>query len=327
MKKNILVAGSSGFIGGHLVKFLKAQGHHVIGADIVPPMYGKPDEFVELDLRKESNVDYLFGFNYGKFDQVYNLACLMGGMGFIGDPKNDYDIMVGSTRIVANLLEMSRKFRVAKLFYSSSACVYNEDKQTETFASLKESDAYPAMPDLVYGWQKLFSEQMCQATRSRGVEVKIARFHNIFGPEGAYDGGKEKAPAALCRKVALAKDGDAIEVWGDGQQNRSFLYIYECLEGIHRLMKSDFPGPVNIGSDENVTINQLAKMIINISGKNLSIHNVPGPAGVRSRNSNNFLIKEALGWAPHYPLSHGLAKTYHWISEQLNAQQKEITHG
>jgi GDP-D-mannose 3',5'-epimerase len=319
MSKNIIVTGSSGFIGGHLVSRLKAMGHHVHGIDILPPRYEAPTDFYEIDLRRESPVEYLFS-QIGRPDEVYNLACLMGGMGFIGDPKHNYDIMVGSSKIITNVLECSRQSKVRKSFFSSSACVYNMDKQKRPFASLKEEDAYPAMPDLVYGWQKLFGEQMYEASRAAGLDVRIARFHNIFGPYGAYDGGKEKAPAAICRKVAEAQDGGVVDIWGSGRQTRSFLYIDECIEGVLRLMESQFYTPINIGSDEEVTINQLARMIIEISGKMLQINNVPGPEGVAGRNSDNSYIRYVLGWAPHKSLYEGLLKTYNWISQQISQQ-------
>lgn len=304
----IIVTGSSGFIGGHLVQKLMDQGHHVTGIDIVPPKYFHPTNFIQEDLR------YFTGRAFHA-DEVYNLACLMGGMGYIGNQEHAADIMIGSSMIVQNVIIACVGGKVGKLFYSSSACVYNMHKQeTALDVSLKESDAYPAMPDLVYGWQKLFSEQMNAAS---GLNVRQARFHNIFGPQGIFDGGKEKAPAALCRKVAMAKDGDEIEVWGDGLQTRSFLYIDECLEGVERLMASEHTEPINIGSDESISINDLAKMIIDISGKDLRIKNISGPEGVRGRNSNNELIQEVLGWRPSKRLYDGIKKTYEWVSSQL----------
>lgn len=319
MQKKILVTGSSGFIGGHLVKKLKSQGHYVVGIDIVEPKYEKPDYFHYSDLRYDKPF-FLFYKNQG-FDEVYNLACLMGGMGYIGDISKSYDIMVGSSQIVGNILECCVRYKTGKLFYSSSACVYNMNLQeSENSPALKESDVYPAMPDLVYGWQKLTSEIMCQSAKDQhGLNVRIARFHNIFGTDGVWDGGKEKAPAALCRKIAQAKDGDTITVWGDGSQRRSFLYIDECLEGIERLMNSDCIEPINIGSSEDVSIKELAEMIIGISGKELKIEcDLTKPQGVRGRNSDNSLIEQKLNWRPSLSIKSGLVKTYQWINKQIN---------
>lgn len=321
-KKKILVTGSSGFIGSHLVRFLKRQGHEVHGVDMVEPPYEEPDEFYLCDLRKEQDTQHVFRM-IGRPEEVYNLACLMGGMGYIGNPENNFDIMVGSSQIISNILNCSRRKGVTKSFFSSSACVYNMDLQMGGPAALSEKDAYPAMPDLVYGWQKLFGEQMYRAFRTSEIDIRIARFHNIFGPEGIYQGGKEKAPAALCRKVAAARDGDTIEIWGTGNQTRSFLYIDECIEGIDRLMRSNYVGPFNLGSDEKVKINMLAKMIIAISGKELKIKNVDGPEGVKARNSDNTFMRQALGWAPSAKLSDGLKETYRWIDQQVN-QTKDV---
>lgn len=310
----ILVVGSSGFIGSNLVDKLQKEGHYVIGADIEKPKYSTPNEFHLSDFRVEADAAKAFSTGIA---EAYCLGCLMGGMGYIGDEeKYGYDIMVGSTQIVANFLEFARIYSVGKVFYSSSACVYNQQLQTSAkVVALKEKDAIPAFPDLLYGWQKLCSEFMFMVS---GLDYRIARFHNIFGKWGTYDGGKEKAPAAMCRKVSVAGEGDEIEVWGTGYQTRSFIHIDECLEGVERLMQSDCKVPVNIGSDELVTINGLAKMVIDISGKNLTIKNVSGNVGVMGRNSDNSFIEEKLGWRPTKKLKDGIAETYSWINEQIN---------
>jgi GDP-D-mannose 3',5'-epimerase len=314
--KRILVTGSSGFIGSNLVAKLEAQGHYVVGMDIEEPKYYKPSHFIQIDLRndwRDYNVDPLF---WGT-DEAYCLACLMGGMGYIGDEeKYGYDIAIGSTQIVTNFIDLCRTINAKKIFYSSSACVYNQNLQTNAeVVALKESDAIPAYPDLLYGWQKLYAEFMFMAS---GLDVRIARFHNIFGKWGTYDGGKEKAPAALCRKVAMAKDGDEIEVWGTGLQTRSFLHIDECLDGVERLMESDYKKPLNIGSDELIAINDLAKMVIYISGKKLSVKNIDGIVGVQGRNSDNTLCNEVLGWQPTIPLIEGITKLYNWVNKRIN---------
>lgn len=322
--KKVLVTGSSGFIGGHLVRRLKSEGYYVVGIDLVEPPYSKPDLFYQMDLRNSFTTFSVFSEHV--FEDVYNLACLMGGMGYIGDPAHNYDVMIGSTQIVLNVLDSSIKTGVKKIFYSSSACAYNENLQKNTDdVSLKESDAYPAMPDLVYGWQKLFSEQIHQAAKDK-IEIRIARFHNIYGPEGTYKGGKEKAPAALCRKVASvsrhAKPGgrgiDNIDVWGDGLQTRSFLFIEDCIDAVLLLMNSDFKEPINIGSEEIISINDLAKMVIGISGYSVRIRNVKGPVGVRGRSSDNTMVKSVLGWTPKFTLKEGMKETYNWINEQIN---------
>lgn len=315
--KTAIVTGSSGFIGGHLVKRLKYDGYFVVGVDIVDPQYNKPDLFFNRDLRIQAHCKEVFqhfSLRDG-IDEVYNLACLMGGMGFIGDPRHSYDVMIGSSQIVANVIESSVECGVKKSFYSSSACVYNQSfQEIGGGGSLSENMAYPSNPDLIYGWQKLFSEQMYQASK---LDIRIARFHNIFGPEGTYKGGKEKAPAALCRKVALS-NGE-VEIWGDGEQTRSFLYIDECIEGVRRLMESDFKEPLNIGSDEMISINDLAKMVAEIAGKQITLNHIEGPQGVRGRNSDNTLIFEKLGWKPSMPLMDGIIDTYHWIKSQVDA--------
>lgn len=305
-----LVLGAAGFIGGHLVKRLKERGYYVEGVDIKYPAYGyKGDVFHLFDLRKSCN--------FGEFDEVYQLAADMGGAGYIFTGDHDADVMHNSAQINLNVAEYFKNTKT-KIFYSSSACIYPEHNQTDpTNPNCKEDSAYPAAPDSEYGWEKLFSERLYLAYhRNYGLNVRIARFHNIFGPEGTWKGGKEKAPAAICRKV-IESDGE-IEVWGDGEQTRSFLYIDECLEGIERLMESDFIGPVNIGSDEMVTINQLVAMAAGFIGKEITVKHIPGPLGVRGRNSDNTLIQEQLGWKPSKPLKEGLYKTYVWITSQLS---------
>jgi GDP-D-mannose 3',5'-epimerase len=325
-KKVCLVTGSSGFIGGHLVKRLKDDGYFVIGADIVQPKYEEPHRFYHYDLRVQNLCKHIFIGNkfterYQHIDEVYNLACLMGGMGYIGNPEHSYDVMIGSSQIVSNIIECCVEFGVNKSFYSSSACAYNMHHQTGIDnVSLKESQAYPAMCDLTYGWQKLFSEQMYQAAaEAKGLNIRIARFHNIFGEYGIFDGGKEKFPAAICRKVAQATS--EIEVWGDGKQTRSFLYVSECIEGIIRLMASDCTEPVNIGSDELISINDLAYMVMGLASKSLTIKNIDGPTGVRGRNSDNTLIQQKLGWAPNQRLIIGMGKLYNWINQQVNGNK------
>jgi GDP-D-mannose 3',5'-epimerase len=239
----------------------------------------------------------------------------MGGMGFIGDPKYTYDVMVGSTQMTLNVLQSAIKHKAKKIFYSSSACVYNENLQKKTTdVSLSEKDSYPAAPDLVYGWQKLFSEQLHQASQDR-IDIRIARFHNIYGPEGTYKGGKEKAPAAMCRKAIEANR--MVEVWGTGNQTRSFLYIDDCIDAVRLLMQSDFKEPINIGSEEMISINGLAEMAIDISGKRIAIKNIKGPVGVMGRNSNNDLIRSVLGWNPRYTLREGMERTYKWIEFEI----------
>ena len=315
--KHLLVSGAGGFIGGHLVKRLKAEGYWVRGVDIKQHEHSKTgaDEFIVGDLC-DRNVarEVVRGI-----DEVYQLAADMGGAGYIFTGEHDAAVMHNSATINLNMLESGRLAGVKKFFYSSSACMYPELNQMDPDnPKCSEDSAYPASPDSEYGWEKLFSERLYFAyARNYGIQVRVARFHNIFGPEGTWTGGREKAPAAMCRKVAEASKNGSIEIWGDGKQTRSFLYIDECLEGVRRLMDSDFSGPVNIGSEEMVTINRLAELVMNIAEKNLSIQHITGPLGVRGRNSDNRLIGERLGWKPSRPLREGLEKTFSWISAQV----------
>lgn len=317
--KKALICGAGGFIGSHLVKRLKKEGLWVKGVDLKYPEFDETeaDDFVIGDLRNHDICRYITDI---KFDEVYQLAADMGGAGFVFTGDNDADIMHNSAMINLNILDACYKRNIKRIFYSSSACIYPEYNQKDPDnPTCSEDSAYPAAPDSDYGWEKLFSERLYLAyQRNYGMEVRIARYHNIFGPQGTWQGGREKAPAALCRKVAKAEDRGEIEIWGDGKQTRSFLYIGECLEGTLRLMRSDCIEPLNIGSEEMVTINQLAKMIIEISKKKLGTNHVPGPQGVRGRNSDNSLIKKKIGWRPKMPLRKGLEITYKWIKEQVN---------
>jgi GDP-D-mannose 3', 5'-epimerase len=318
MQRKVLVCGAGGFIGHHLVRRLKTNGFWVRGVDLKRPEFSATDadDFVLGDLRDPRVCDAVTGDGVG---EIYQLAADMGGAGFIFTGENDADIMHNSATINLNMAHMEQRKKVAKLFYSSSACIYPERNQLDPDnPNCAEDSAYPAAPDSEYGWEKLFSERLFMAfARNHGLEVHIARFHNIFGPEGTWRGGREKAPAATCRKVAEAPDGGEIEIWGDGQQTRSFLYIDECLDGVLRLMNSSFMGPVNIGSEEKIAINDLAQMAMEIAGKKLRIRHIPGPLGVRGRNSDNRLIRQKLGWEPSQPLRRGMEKTYAWIARQV----------
>ncbi len=321
-RKRALVCGAGGFIGGHLVRRLRDEGYWVRGVDVKRPEFAPTaaDDFVLADLRHEAVWPDLFDQH---FDEVYQLAADMGGAGFVFTGSHDAEIMHNSALINLHMAGHASRAGVKKLFYSSSACIYPAlNQQDPEEPNCEEQSAYPADPDSEYGWEKLFSERLFQAfARNCGLDVCIGRFHNIFGPEGTWCGGREKAPAALCRKIAEQDDFGEIEIWGDGRQTRSFLYIDECLEGIRRLMRSStFRGPVNIGSDEMVAIDEMAHILMQIAGKRLSIRHVPGPTGVRGRNSDNRLIKSMLGWAPSAPLAEGLEKTYRWIEGQVRSQ-------
>jgi GDP-D-mannose 3',5'-epimerase len=330
--KKAIVLGGGGFIGGHLGRRLKNEGYHVRIADIKHHDYFDHSEicheFIKCDLTDPKSVELVI---FEECDEVYQLAADMGGAGYIFTGNNDANVMYGSAMINLNVASECVKKRVKKVFYSSSACMYPEHNQLDANnPNCEESSAYPANPDSEYGWEKLFSERLFLAyNRNYNLDVRIARFHNIFGPQGTWNGGKEKAPAAMCRKVAEQQDGGSIEIWGDGLQTRSFLYVSECIEAVLRLMNSDFTGPVNIGSEEMVTINELGKMAIDISEKSISIKNIGGqefidkygfkcPTGVRGRNSDNKLFREKIGWEVSMSLSSGIEKTYSWILEQVN---------
>jgi GDP-D-mannose 3',5'-epimerase len=341
-KKTALVLGAGGFIGSHMVKRLRTEGYWVRGVDLKRPEFSETEanEFIQGDLRDMNFVErviqfkgYLGNFYHfmasqylQPFDEIYQFAADMGGAGFVFTGDNDADIMHNSATINLNVLEAVRQFNdfkgsnKTKIFYSGSACMYPEHNQLDPDnPDCREESAYPAAPDSEYGWEKLFSERLYFAySRNYGIPVRVARYHNIFGPEGTWQGGREKAPAAICRKVAyLPAEGGTIEVWGDGKQTRSFLYIDECIEATRRMMESDFIGPVNIGSEEMVTINQLVDTAASVSGKIVEKNHIDGPLGVRGRNSNNDLIREKLGWDYSQTLEEGIRKTYDWICDQI----------
>ena len=328
--KKAIVLGAGGFIGSHMVKRLKKEGFYVIGVDLKYPEFSEThaDQFVIGDLRDPKLVEQVIK---NDIDELYQFAADMGGAGFIFTGENDADIMHNSALINLNVAYECVKKKVKRVFYSSSACMYPEHNQLDPDnPNCIESSAYPANPDSEYGWEKLFSERLFLAfMKNKGLDVRIARYHNIFGPEGTWEGGREKAPAALCRKSAYAKEGESIEVWGPGNQTRSFLYIDECIEATIRLMRSDFTGPVNIGSEEMLSINEFARMAIEVSGKNLDLYNIDGkefidkyshecPIGVNGRNSDNTLYGEKIGWKVSQPLIEGMKKTYEWINNQIN---------
>jgi nucleoside-diphosphate-sugar epimerase len=325
MAKNMptaLVCGAGGFIGSHLVKRLKREGFWVRGVDLKFPAFSdtEADDFVVGDLRDQALCRQVVD---RRFDEVYQLAADMGGAGYIFTGEHDADVMHNSATINLNMLDACQKRNVRGLFYSSSACMYPEHNQKDPDnPNCSEDSAYPANPDSEYGWEKLFSERLYLAyNRNYGMQNRVARYHNIFGPEGTWDGGKEKAPAAVCRKVARASNHGEIEIWGDGTQTRSFLYIDECLEGTIRLTRSEFSGPLNVGSEEMVTINQLVDLVADIAGKKISKKHIPGPLGVRGRNSDNRLISQKLGWKPSATLRSGLEKSYEWIERQVRGNR------
>ena len=322
-----VVCGAGGFIGNHLVDRLKAEGHEVTGIDQKLPEFSisRADQFFQMDLRY---ADYLKFYLTGA-DEVYQLAADMGGAGFVFTGENDAEILRNSTLININVLEVCRARNVKRVFFSSSACIYPEYQQNNPDdCMLKESMAYPAAPDSDYGWEKLLSERLYLAyARNYGMTVRIGRYHNVYGPMGTWQGGREKAPAAVCRKVAMASDGGEIEIWGDGKQTRSFLYIDDCIDATIRLMRSDCADVLNIGTENSVTINELVRYVsLLIAKKHVRIKHVPGPLGVRGRSSDNALIMEKLAWCPQIPLLEGLKYTYDWIAEQVQKQPVDTLH-
>jgi GDP-D-mannose 3',5'-epimerase len=325
MAKSVLVCGAGGFIGGHLVNRLIKDGCWVRGVDIKRHPYApsQASQFMLGDLRDQQFAAKVVD---QPFDEVYQLAANMGGAGYIFTGENDADVMHSSATINLNLLDACYQRGVSRIFYSSSACVYAEHNQTDpNNPNCSEDSAYPAAPDSEYGWEKLFSERLYMAYRHNyGMDAHVARYHNIFGPEGTWDGGKEKAPAAICRKIAMAAMEDEIEIWGDGRQTRSFLYVDECVEGTIKLLRSEVPGPVNIGSEEMVTINHMVDLIAEIAGKRIHKRHIEGPLGVRGRTSDNRLIRELLDWSPSRRLRDGLEKTYNWIAAQVEQSARQV---
>lgn len=322
--ERLLVTGAGGFIGHHLVKRLKAEGHWVRGVDLKYPEYEESaaDEYEILDLRRWDNC---LSATRGTIDKVYNLAADMGGIGYI--TTFHADIARNNILINAHMLEASRLNGIRRFLFSSSACVYAQSKQDKAeVRPLREEDAFPAEPEPGYGWEKLYAEELCRYyLQDYKFDTRIVRFHNVYGPLGTYEGGKEKAPAAISRKVALANDGDEIEVWGDGKQTRSFMYVDDCVEGLLRIMASDCPGALNLGTDELVTIDQLVDLVSEVAGKKLSKwHNLSGPQGVRGRNSDNSRLRGVLNWEPSITLQQGLQRTYPWIERELYRSGREV---
>lgn len=316
--KKAIVLGGGGFIGNHLVSRLRSEGYHVRAVDLKRPDFGDSEahEFIIGDLRDARVVDLVIE---ERVDEIYQLAADMGGAGYIFTGDNDAAVMHNSATINLNVAEEAKKKKAGVLFYSSSACMYPEYNQLDpNNPKCCESSAYPAAPDSEYGWEKLFSERLFLAySRNYNLNVRIARFHNIYGPKGTWRGGKEKAPAAIARKVAESNDGGKIEIWGDGLQTRSFLYIDDCIDAVRALVNSNFEGPVNIGSEEMVSINSFAELVIELSGKKIKIENISGPQGVRGRNSDNALMKQMVGWAPRFSLREGMVETFNWVAEQV----------
>lgn len=322
--KKILICGAGGFIGAHLANHLKSQGHYVIGADLKHPEYidSIADEFHIKDLRDRASLSELITED---IDEIYQLAADMGGAGYIFTGENDADIMHNSSLINLNVLDEMRVKKVKKILYSSSACIYPEHNQMDPNNPIcSEASAYPANPDSEYGWEKLFSERLYMSyARNYGIDVRIVRFHNVFGPHGSWNNGKEKAPAALCRKVAMSSG--EVEVWGDGSQTRSFLFIDDAIEGIQRVMAGNYTEPLNLGSDRMISINELVQLIARIARKTVTIKNIDGPKGVNGRNSDNSLIAEKLGWKPPNSLEFGLMKTYQWIEKEIRCHEGKNT--
>lgn len=319
MQKKIIVLGAAGFIGWHLVKKLKAEGHYIFGVDQKYPEYedSYADEFLMGDLR---DIYFVRNVVIEDCDELYQLAADMGGAGYVFSGNNDAEILTNSALINLNVIKVCSEKKVKKVFFASSACVYPEHNQLDSKNPIcAESTAYPALPDSNYGWEKIYSERLYRAyAENYGLNVKIARLHNVYGTHCAYNNGREKAPAAICRKISFVKNGGSIDIWGDGTQTRTFLHINDCLDAIHLLMQSEFHGPVNIGSEELISINELVNLVSNIANKELIIHSIEGPVGVKGRKSDNTLIKHHLGWSPKISLKEGMVELYSWIEKQIH---------